>query len=165
MLNLTVQKFMTPQPHTIRHDQTLLVAQRLMRKYDIRHLPVLKEGRLAGILSERDLYMVETLSDLDMTQVQVADAMSIDVYTVGPRASVRKVVEEMATHKYGSAVVMAEDAVVGIFTTIDALVALHSVLDVLVQVPEGSRTLFARAPAGQSSVFSNGSSSARQSRM
>jgi acetoin utilization protein AcuB len=136
MMNLTVQKFMTPLPHTIRHDQSLAVAHKLMRKYDIRHLPVLKDGCLAGVVSQRDLYMIETLQDIDVTQVPVADAMSTDVYAVGPRTSVRKIAEEMVTHRYGSAVVMDGDAVLGIFTTTDALQALHGVLTALLHVPE-----------------------------
>lgn len=130
-MNLTVQKFMTPLPHTIRHDQSLAVAHHLMRKHDIRHLPVLKDGRLAGIVSQRDLYMLETLEDIDMTQVPVCDAMNTDIYTVGPRASVRKIAEEMAAHRYGSAVVVDGEAVVGIFTTTDALATLHGVLSTM----------------------------------
>lgn len=138
MLNLTVQKFMTPLPHTIRHDQSLEIAHKLMRKHDIRHLPVLKDGRLAGILSQRDLYMIETLDGVDMNQVTVFDAMTTDVYAVGPRASIRKVAEEMATHRYGSVVVMDGDAVVGIFTTTDALAALHGVLNVMGYTPQAA---------------------------
>lgn len=131
MMNLTVQKFMTRLPHTIRHDQSLAVAHALMRKHDIRHLPVLKDGRLAGIVSQRDLYMLETLEDIDMTQVPVADAMNTDIYTVGPRASVRKIAEEMAANRYGSAVVIDGETVVGIFTTTDALATLHGVLSTM----------------------------------
>lgn len=97
MMNLMVQKFMTPLPHTIRDDQSLAAAHQLMRTHDIRHLPVLKDGRLAGVVSQRDLYMIETLKDIDMTQIPVVDAMSTDVYAVGPRTSVRKIAEEMST--------------------------------------------------------------------
>ena len=136
MLNLTVQEFMTPLPQTIHYDQSLAVAHMLMRKHDIRHLPVLKEGRLAGVVSLRDLYMIETLEGVDMTQVPVEDAMTTDIYSVGPHTSVRRIAEQMSTHKYGSAVVMDGDAVVGIFTTTDALAALHGVLEAMLHVPE-----------------------------
>jgi acetoin utilization protein AcuB len=136
MMNLTVQKFMSPLPHTIRHDQCLDVAHKLMRKHDIRHLPVLKDGRLAGILSQRDLYMIEALDGVDLTQVPVFEAMTTDVYAVGPRTSIRKIAEEMATHRYGSVVVMDGDEVIGIFTTTDALAALHGVLSVMSPAPQ-----------------------------
>ena len=136
MLNLTVQKFMTPLPYTIAHDQSLADAHQLMRKHDIRHLPVLKDGRLAGVISQRDLYMIGTLQDIDLKEVAVADAMSTDIYAVGPRTSIRKITEEMVTHCYGSAIVMEGDDAVGIFTATDALRALNGVLTAVLHVPE-----------------------------
>ena len=133
MKNLMVQKFMTRLPHTVRHEESLEIAHQLMRAHDVRHLPVLKDGRLVGIVSQRDLYLIESLEGVDMNQVPVADAMTTDIYTVAPNTSVRKIAEEMALHRYGSAVVMDGDAIVGIFTTTDALATLHGVLDTLAQ--------------------------------
>lgn len=65
----------------------------------------------------------------DQAQVQVNEAMTQEVFTIGPRSSVKKVVAEMAEHKYGSAVVIDKGHVVGIFTTVGALKALCSFLD------------------------------------
>ncbi|MET0387394.1 MAG: CBS domain-containing protein [Polyangiales bacterium] len=119
---------MTRMPHTINHDQSLAVAHRFMREHDIRHLPVLEHGRLVGLVSQRDLYMIAGLKDVDISQVPVSEAMTTELYTVGPRTSVRKIAHEMAVHKYGSAVVMDGAAIVGIFTTMDALAVLNGVL-------------------------------------
>lgn len=129
MLQLTVQRFMTRNPHTIGHDQTLSAAHRIMREHDIRHLPVLDGGRLVGVLSQRDLHLIESLKDVDPDQVLVSEAMSSEVFSVGPRTTVRKVVTDMATHKYGSAIVVEGDTVVGVFTTMDALGVLAGMLD------------------------------------
>lgn len=136
MLNLTVQKFMTPMPYTICHDQSLADAHHLMREHDIRHLPVLKDGRLAGVVSQRDLYMIGTLKDIDLKEVPVADAMSTDIYAVGPRTSIRRITEEMLMHRYGSVIVMDGHEVLGIFTATDALRALNGVLTALPHMPE-----------------------------
>lgn len=130
MLNLTVQQFMTRSPHTIGHDQPLDAAHRLMREHDIRHLPVLQGGKLVGIVSQRDLHLIESLKDVDPARVLVSEAMNAEVYTVGPRASIRKIASEMATHKYGSAVVMEHEQVIGVFTTVDALRVLYGLLEV-----------------------------------
>ena len=127
-MNLTIEAFMTPMPHSIGPDQTLTAAHEMMRNHDIRHLPVLQAGRLVGILSQRDLHLVETLEDVDPDEVTVEEAMTLDPYTVGPRAHVRTVATEMAEHKHGSAVVMRDGRVVGIFTTVDALRALASLI-------------------------------------
>ena len=129
MTDPSIHRFMTGGPHTIGHDQTLAAAHRMMRDHSIRHLPVLDAGKLVGILSLRDLLFIETLKDIDQEQVQVREAMSQDVFAIGPRSSVRTVAAEMAEHKYGSAIVIDKGHVMGIFTTVDALHALSSLLD------------------------------------
>ena len=125
---LTVRKYMTPAPHTIGHDQPLVVAHRLMRQHGIRHLPVLEEGRLVGIVTERDLQLIETLRDVDPAEVLVEEAMTADPYAISPNTSLEWVVAEMAQHKYGSVVVLDHTRVVGVFTTVDALRALEGLL-------------------------------------
>lgn len=115
---------MTHCPHTIGEDQPLRVAHEMMRRHGIRHLPVLRGGVLVGVLSQRDLYFVETLTDVDLDSVPVSDAISTETFTVSPRASLRAVAAEMADHRYGSAVVMERARVIGILATVDGMRAL-----------------------------------------
>src|SRR5262245_235266 len=124
MPDLTVDRFMTHSPHTIGHDQPLNAAHDMMRRYGIRHLPVLQAGKLVGMLSQRDLHFIETLSDVDPAKVPVSDAMSTETYAVGPRSSMLEVAAEMADHRYGSAVIVEKDRVIGILTTVDGMRAL-----------------------------------------
>lgn len=70
MSELTVDRVMTHCPHAIGHDQPLSTAHEMMRCYGIRHLPVLEGGKLAGMLSQRDLTAVDGLRVLSM---QVAE--------------------------------------------------------------------------------------------
>lgn len=119
---------MTAAPHTIGVDQTMAHAHEVMRKFRIRHLPVLSAERLVGVLSDGDLHLVETLRDVDPEKVKVEEAMTDQVYTVHPDAPLDEVVKEMARHKYGSAVVMDNRKVVGVFTTIDACQAFAEML-------------------------------------
>lgn len=123
-----IRKFMTPAPHTIGSDQTMQHAHEVMRKFRIRHLPVLEGDRLVGVLSDGDLNLVETLRDVDPREVTVAEAMSTDPYTVSPDAPTDAVVTEMARHKYGSVVVMDNRHVVGVFTTNDVCQAFAEML-------------------------------------
>jgi acetoin utilization protein AcuB len=139
MFDPPILQFMTPSPHTIAHDQTLATAHRLMQEHKLRHLPVLERGKLVGIVSERDLYFVETLRGVELDSVQVSDAMSFDIFTVPPGASMREVAAEMAEHKYGSAVVVDAGQVVGVFTTTDALEALSELIDELKYEAEPAR--------------------------
>lgn len=123
-MTLTVQDHMTPCPQTIGRDQTLALAARLFREHRIRHLPVLVGGRLVGMLSERDVALVETLGNVDPAKEQVESAMSQDCYTVGPDDDLGEVAAHMAQHKYGSAVVTDNNKVIGVLTTVDVCRAL-----------------------------------------
>ena len=124
----TVQKYMTTSPHTVGSDQTLAYAHKLLKELEVRHLPVLRGGDLVGMITERDLALVETLRDVDPSVSLVEDAMSQGVYTVSPDAPIDEVVTEMASKKYGSAVVMQNRKVVGIFTTVDVCTAFAALL-------------------------------------
>jgi acetoin utilization protein AcuB len=121
----TISEFMTPSPYTIGYDQPMVVAQQLMRDHHIRHLPVLRGGVLAGVVSQRDLYFLETIAGTDPKKVAVYEAMTPDPYEVPPDCPLDDVAEEMAKHRYGCAVVTAPGrGVVGMFTTTDALSAI-----------------------------------------
>jgi acetoin utilization protein AcuB len=124
----TIQHYMTAAPHGIGLDQPLSVAHELMKKHDVRHLPVLNGGVLAGVLSDRDLRLIEVLRDVDPRKVTVEEAMSTEVYAVAPSTLLDEVVATMAERKYGCAVVMDNQHVVGIFTTVDACRALAALL-------------------------------------
>jgi acetoin utilization protein AcuB len=121
---LTIKDFMTEDPYTIGQDQTLTAAHQMMREYSIRHLPVLNGNRLVGILSQRDLFLVETLKDVHPDEVLVSEAMTEVPMSVPPGALLVSVAAEMADKKYGAAIVVENGKVVGIFTTVDALRAL-----------------------------------------
>jgi acetoin utilization protein AcuB len=119
---------MTESPHTIGSEQTLLAAHELMRKFRVRHLPVLHGGKLVGILSLGDLHLVETLPDVDPARVQVEEAMTETPYTVEADADLGEVAAHMAEHKLGAAIVMEKNRVSGVLSSVDALRALADAL-------------------------------------
>jgi acetoin utilization protein AcuB len=123
-----IKKYMTSDVQTIGDEQPMAVAHRLMREQHIRHLPVLHQGKLVGILSDRDLHLIETLRDVDPDKVAVSEAMTPDPYIVSPEAELDEVVSTMAAKKYGSAIVSDHGKVVGIFTTVDACSAFADLL-------------------------------------
>jgi acetoin utilization protein AcuB len=119
---------MSVAPVVVSSDRTLAEAHRLMRERGIRHLPVVDRGRLVGIVSQRDLYLLETLRGVDAARELVEEAMSSEPFVVGPDAALDEVAEAMAVHRHGSALVVEKTALVGIFTTTDALRALVALL-------------------------------------
>jgi acetoin utilization protein AcuB len=88
---------------------------------------VLEAGALVGVLSDRDVQMISSMSDLDPTCILVEEAMS-PPWTVEPATPVREVAKSMADKKLGSAVVLEHDKVVGVFTTTDGMRCLAELL-------------------------------------
>ena len=124
-----IQKYMTTTPHTIGSDQTIAKASALMSEHRIRHLPVLRGGHLLGVLSDRDIKLIESFPGVDASKLQVEEAMTEQPYTVAPDMPLDEVVSTMAEKKYGSAVIVQNHKVVGIFTTVDACQALAELLN------------------------------------
>lgn len=124
----SISKFMTTMPHTIGPDQTLAKADKLMSDLRIRHLPVLEAGKLIGILSERDLKLVETFKDVDPEEMTIEEAFTRDPFVVSPESLLSDVCAEMAAHKYGCALVCDNKKLVGLFTWVDALKAMNELL-------------------------------------
>ncbi len=125
----SISKYMTTLPHTIGVEQNLSKADSMMSEYKVRHLPVLSAGKLIGILTDRDVKLVESFKDVDPEKVTVEDAYTPDPYIISPTSSLADVCSEMAEKKYGCALVCDNHKLVGIFTWIDALKAFNELLE------------------------------------
>jgi acetoin utilization protein AcuB len=125
----TVGMYMTRSPVTVERTTTMARALRIMDDQGFRHLPVLDGGRLVGLVSERELKIVEHMQGVDSAMCIAGDFILGAPYHVAEDALLRDVVRAMAEKKCGSAVVVDGEKVVGVFTTTDALKALAIVLD------------------------------------
>jgi acetoin utilization protein AcuB len=123
-----IQKFMTTSPHSIGADQTLEVAQNRMMELKIRHLPVVNGSKVEGILSDRDIKFAMTLAGSNSKTLKVSDVAKDDVYVVAPQAKLDDVVSIMAQKKLGSALVVDNGKLVGIFTEVDVMRSLSELL-------------------------------------
>jgi acetoin utilization protein AcuB len=119
---------MTTTPHTAESSITLAAASKLMQAHGIRHLPVMTGDKLLGVITERDIRFAESFSIVDPESATVYGAMTEDLYTVSPETPLDEVVASMAEKKYGSAIVVQNKHVVGVFTTVDACRALSELL-------------------------------------
>jgi CBS domain-containing protein len=123
---MVVSEIMTPAPYTIDVTQTAREAMLQLTLADIRHLPVLDEGVLVGMISDRDLRglaaQVLTGSELsDMLDLPVAEIMSSDVLTVAPEADVAEVIELMLEYKIGALPVVSDSQLLGVVSYVDVL--------------------------------------------
>jgi len=127
--DLRVGRYMTPAPHTVGQEQTLAIAHKLMREHGVRHLPVLHSSALVGMVTLRDLDLVEAFDSLSADELKVEDAMTSDLYTVAEETSLTEVVNTMVDRGISSTVIVdPNNHVLGVFSTVDALRALRDVL-------------------------------------
>jgi acetoin utilization protein AcuB len=116
---------MTKHPETIAPGDMLLKAKEMMDIGGFRRLTVVNEGRVVGIITERDLR--EHSGYLKSTKVDVV--MKTPVLTVDSHTSVEDAARMMLGKKIGGMPVVDADKLVGIVTTSDMLRALLSVID------------------------------------
>ena len=118
----STRSVMTPFPHFVEVDDTLLSARALMVEHQIRHLPVKDHGVLAGIVTDRD---IKRALDPDMglppkQELSVSDVFVLEAYVVDAGEPLDTVLEHMATHHIGSALVTQRERLAGILTATDA---------------------------------------------
>lgn len=124
-----IQKYMTTTPLSIEKDAPLLEAATLMQKNHVRHLPVVYQGKVEGILSSTDVQLIRGLKNVDIEKLKVYDCFTPNPYIVHPETLLDEVLGEMAEKKYGCVIVEDKGRLVGIFTWIDALIATKNLLE------------------------------------
>jgi CBS domain-containing protein len=125
-----VREIMMGSPVTLKPEDTLDLANDVISLGRIRHIPVLADGRLVGLLSERDLIGAAANQIFGLKQksksallktVLIRDIMKKKVVTVTPDTTIKDAAHLMATKKIGCVPVMTEGALVGLLTTTDIL--------------------------------------------
>ena len=128
---MVVSEIMTASPVTAEVTQTVRDALRLLRQLDARHLPVVDGGRLAGIVSDRDLReitapLMEGLEPKRAAQLldqPLSAVMSSDVQSVHGETELEDAIDLMIEHRVGAVPVVdaSTQGLVGIVSYIDVL--------------------------------------------
>jgi acetoin utilization protein AcuB len=113
---------MTPFPYSVGPDASVLDVEHLMNEHRIRHVPVQQDGRVLGVVSERDLHhLVHTaLPDSDRARLRIRNLLRQEPYVVEMTTPLDEVTSELAKRHVGSAVVLRHGKLAGIFSTVDA---------------------------------------------
>lgn len=116
---MLVADLMTSQLRCLRETDSLADAVATMQELFIRHIPVVDDsGRLAGLVTQRDLLSLEHKKD---PVTQLREVMRSDVTTVAPDTPLRTAAETMIYNKYGCLPVVRDGELVGIITETDFL--------------------------------------------
>jgi acetoin utilization protein AcuB len=126
----TIKSVMTAFPYSIAIDAPVGEALAFMRRAKIRHLPVVENGELKGIVSDRDIKLLlgPDFAYPRADELTVKEAMAPDAYMVDLSTRLDVVLDHMATHRIGSALVTRKGKLVGVFTATDACRAFADVL-------------------------------------
>ena len=113
---------MTPFPWSVAAQDSLGRAIEMMQEHGIRHLPVEEDGVLVGVVSDRDIknLLSITAGHMGRQDLKICDALARDPYVVDISTPLDEVVLEMADRHIGSALVTKQGKLVGIFTVTDA---------------------------------------------
>jgi CBS domain-containing protein len=107
----------------VDHETTLAAAAEELSADVVGALLVLRHGRLAGVLSERDL-VVHAASGANLDHTTVGDVMAVDLVTVTPETTVLAAAQEMVTADVRHLPVMSEDRIAGVVSVRDVLAVL-----------------------------------------
>lgn len=128
---LTMGDVMTVRPQSVGPQEKISDAKQLMMKHSIKHLPVVEESRVVGVLTDRDIKLrqaVSSDSDFHMS-ARVESVCVMNPYTATPLASLSDVLSTMMKKRIGSAIIVDNDGgLLGIFTNMDACRILLDVL-------------------------------------
>jgi acetoin utilization protein AcuB len=113
---------------TIKSEMPIVEALEMMHKEHIRRAPVVKDGKLIGIVSEKDLLNASPSSATSLSiwemnyllsKIQVKDIMTKNVLTVAEDTTLEEAARIMSDNKIGCLPVLRDEAIVGIITETD----------------------------------------------
>ena len=130
---MQIADIMTRNPMTIRSDQTLREALKIMEQNEFHHLPVLSEARhLVGIITDRDCRLALRLPDVvheywkdnaTVDDLTVGDVMTVAPIVVEPDTLIVQAAQTLLMNYVSCLPVMLGETLVGIVTISDILIA------------------------------------------
>ena len=132
-----VRDYMTSDPQTLGMKSTLLDAVLLLRRSELRHIPILDNDRLVGVLSDRDVArwapsLLTSLTPQEYNRVfeetSVGKVMTRNPISVSPDAPLAEAVNLMYKHRLGCLPVLEAGRLSGIITVTDMLRALYDLI-------------------------------------
>ena len=125
-----VREIMMGSPVTLKPDETLDLANDVISLGRIRHIPIVEDGRLVGVLSERDMLGPAAMTIFGLKHKSksallktflIKDVMKKKVVTVTPDTPIKDAAHLMKEKKIGCVPVVNEGSLVGLVTTTDIL--------------------------------------------
>ena len=115
-----VQESMTPNPRTVEATEPIAAAATIMRDEDVGVVPVVEDGRLAAMLTDRDIVIRAIAEGRDPQSTTAGEIASRELVTIDPQQSLDEALRLMAQHQVRRLPVVEEDGrLVGILAQAD----------------------------------------------
>ena len=121
-----VRHAMTESPQTAKPAMTAGDAAALMRQLDVGVIPVAQDGKLVGLVTDRDLALRVMAERKDPNSVMLGEIATKSPVTISPDAKLAEALELMSEHKVRRLPVMKGEELVGILSLGDAAIATAS---------------------------------------
>ena len=96
---MKIKDIMTAEPRTCSPDTNLAAAAALMLDGDCGILPVVDDGKLIGVVTDRDMYIALATRNTRASEITVGDVVQTPVYTCGPDDDVHAALATMKQHR------------------------------------------------------------------
>jgi CBS domain-containing protein len=127
MRHTAIREYMSAAPLTVLREVRLSEARQQMEQQHCRHLPVLRESKVIGMLTLHAIDQVAALAHDQLTRFVAGDAMT-EVLVVDGAVPLGQVLSAMIERQNDAAVITVDGVVAGIFTTVDALTLLRTLV-------------------------------------
>jgi CBS domain-containing protein len=114
---MKVKDLMTSNPATVAPDDSCAQAATLMREEDCGSIPVVRDGTLVGIVTDRDITIRAVAEGRDAKRTPVSEVMSADPVTVTPDADLEDAERIMRDRQIRRLPVVEDGHLVGIVVT------------------------------------------------
>lgn len=135
-----VEKWMTRDVITVPPHEKIIDAFELMQGRRIRHLPVIEDGELKGLVTDRDIRLALIPSPQSTPEdrvyhlgalERVDEIMTTELITVAPTTTIEEAAKLMAKYKIGAVPVVGQGTLVGILTETDILCVFIEMLETI----------------------------------
>jgi CBS domain-containing protein len=127
---MKIKEIMTKLPKTASRDTTLAAAAHLLWDADCGILPVVDGGKLVGVVTDRDMYVALATRNKPASQITVGEVSTGKAWVCGPDDDVHAALDTMASQRVRRLPVIQDDALVGIISMNDLVLAAGAEKDV-----------------------------------
>ena len=136
---MRIEEIMTTDVETCMPESTLQEVASKMREINVGSIPICEEGRLVGIVTDRDI-VIRGLAEQIPSDAPISEILSAEVVTGTVDLTVEEAAELMAAHKIRRLPIVADEQVIGIVSLGDLAIrdvsANHYAENTIIEISE-----------------------------